>query len=229
MAAEFINNTTDYITNANDTDFNISGTDFTIMMWIYFDAVPSANDGWLVLRRGTTTASTDNFLVRPIIHSAIGNFFRLNFEIVNIANILGNSTLAINTWYHICITKKISTNTYTWYLNGVSDGGTTNSRTLVDKSDVLTLGKGGTLGGNLGLDGKVAFLRFWNTTCLPIEQIVVEMNSAVPQFTTGLILNMPLDLTTGTVADNDRAETANGGWTGTQRWFQPPAVTGARE
>lgn len=230
MSAEFPNNTTDYIGTSADTDFDIAGQDFTMMMWVIFDATPPAQDGWLMLRRGTGAVANNEWFFRPILHSGLGNFFRLNFEINNVANIVGSSTLSINTWYHICLTRKISTNTYTFYINGVSDGATVNSGTIVDKaSSGLSLCKGGNYGGGYSLDGKVAHLKMWNQTCLTAAEIVNEMNKFTVEKTGGCRINLPLDLISGTTADNNMQDTSIGTWGGTQRWFQSPAVTGALE
>lgn len=232
MAADFVNNTTDYIRIAYDADLDWGGGDFTIMLWAKFDTEPSANEGWMLLRRGTGAPSNNTWLFRPIKHSGLGNFFRLNFEIVNLLNVCGGSTLSTGVWYHLTITRDSVADQWQWYINGVAEtmsSGSHATEPTNQSSGNLDICRGGNYGAGLSLDGQVAHLRCWKGTKLTAAQIVNEMNSTTPQVTTNLVINMPLDLTTGTNATNERQDIANGTWTGTQRWVDSPPVTGAKE
>lgn len=156
-AVEF-DGTNDYVTTNVGAPLRSGETnDLTWATWLWIDA--TGRNDFIVWK---TANGTDDIGIFTDADTKVAVFARINSSAGSI--ITGATTLSINTWYHVALTK--SGDSWTLYLNAVSDGSATAARTLASHdTDVLWLGSNHTnfspLAAN-NLDGRLDQFAAWN-------------------------------------------------------------------
>lgn len=141
-AAGYFDGSGDYLTIPGSTDFDIRSTPFTIELWVY--RTVSAYQSLI----GYNNVSTDYWDIG--IGQDLANSNKVVFRYNGNDNkLVCATTLSINTWYHIAVTRDSST--IRVFLNGVLDGSVAASvRQTVPNSGVLAIGR------NLSIQGSTA-------------------------------------------------------------------------
>lgn len=165
--------TNDYVTCSVPTMFNnVATQDFTIEARIK----PTA---FVVSRVFFVQTTNSNYV--SILISSSGNLYAY---ISGTNNFTTATALNLNAWNHIAITRSVSSNTTTIYLNGIaqtlSDGGTTSTGT----QNLMTLGS--RTDGAQPFKGTIDEFRIWNTVRTG-SQISANMNSTLTLPQTGLV------------------------------------------
>lgn len=144
-ASAFFDGNGDYLSYATNSNFLFGTTNFTMEGWIYFVSNPS---GVLFAIINSSGGSTGGVLCYV---SAAGTL-RLYGPSVsgNVATTFNN-----NTWYHIAVTR--SSNTWTLWKNGVSQGSMTDAAAC-NTSTTMPLCIGG-YGGGAYLNGYIDDIR----------------------------------------------------------------------
>mgnify|MGYP001292512666 CR=1 FL=1 len=115
----------DYLTIANSQNFYSLGTaDWTIEFWVYVSDLPD--------HRGVFQIGQDVGALCAMIYTdgkikLIENDQAVVFE--------SNSSLSINTWYHIAFTNNDSSNTQRLYINGIAQSNTGSKSTAYSYSN----------------------------------------------------------------------------------------------
>lgn len=104
----------DYLTTVNKPPINLEG-DFTVEGWVY-QALSGANSPNISL--GADTFQSGTFFLYISTTQQLGMY-------VNGSVTLGSTTAAVATWHHVAMVR--SGSTITFYLDGASQGTTTNS------------------------------------------------------------------------------------------------------
>jgi hypothetical protein len=118
-AASSIGGTGNFIDTPANAALDITG-DVTLEAWINTTASGGAQ---YIMSKGQTDASHGSYGV------FIASSNKLTFACTEVANVVvGGSLLSLNTWYHVVCTR--SANTWTIYLNGVSDGTTSSAQAV---------------------------------------------------------------------------------------------------
>ena len=140
----YFNGTTDYLTVPNNANLNMGTSDFTAEAWVYLTSTPggTASSGTMILNKdGQNTVTWPQYALE--ITSALKAGGSIS-SVVNAGSfptvfITGATTLALNTWNHIALTR-IGTAATLW-VNGVSDGTSSSVQsTLNSNSGVLSIG-----------------------------------------------------------------------------------------
>lgn len=130
-AAQFTAAEQDYMQRASNAAFDVSA--WTVEGWFYVSGTSAFTAAFANRYPGNGTAGQWMF-ARAV---AATNPMYLDIPWVAGAVVTGSTNLSNSTWYHVAITK--SSNTYTVYLNGASDGSATNASAPVN-SGPMTLG-----------------------------------------------------------------------------------------
>jgi len=134
----FFDGSGDYLSVADSDDFHYGSGDFTAECWVYPTASP--NQPMLVGQWSGSTGSTtlswvmmlsndSNRYLRGLMSS---NTSAVDFDLVS------SASLELNQWSHCAFVKTDST--FTLYLNGVNVASTTDSDTLSNATNALTIG-----------------------------------------------------------------------------------------
>ena len=121
----YFDGTGDYLTIANSESFYSLGTaDWTIEFWVYISDLPD--------HRGVFQIGEDVGALCAMIYTdgkikLIENDQAVVFE--------SNSSLSINTWYHIAFTNDDSSNTQRLYINGIAQSNTGSKSTAYSYSN----------------------------------------------------------------------------------------------
>jgi len=113
-------------------------------------------------------------------------------------NVTGSTVISLNTWYHIAAT--CSGTEMKVYVNGVLDGSTTITSSMVASTQNLCIGEGSMWKNRLFV-GKMADLRFWNII-RPASDIANDMSSSLLGSETGLVANWKMNEGSGTFVAN---------------------------
>ena len=128
---------TNYQTLADNAGFDFGSGDFTIECMVRFTTITSANFNTMLSHRssgGTTKAW--QFYIRANNEM---DFLYTTGGSTNIILAVTSSTISLNTWYHLAVSKTGST--LRLYLNGVQQGANqTLSGTIYDSAEVLNIG-----------------------------------------------------------------------------------------
>ncbi len=110
----------DYIQTPTDAAFQMGTGDYTLECWAYLTATPPNTFAPLVdLRR-----VSPNF-VAPCLEVSSSLKLQLRDGSTGTNPLVGTTTLAINTWYHLAITRQSGTTRC--FVNGLLDGSVTNT------------------------------------------------------------------------------------------------------
>jgi hypothetical protein len=132
--------TGDYLTVPDNADFEFGAGDFTIEMWIYF-ASHSGNRVLIAKSNRNDAGGIGPFAV------VINPDTKLKLLLSNstgptsaiwVVDMTSANALSSNTWNHIACVR--SGNAFAIYINGAQEATATNSLTLVDNAQVLTIG-----------------------------------------------------------------------------------------
>jgi hypothetical protein len=121
-ASMYFDGTGDNLKIPSSSNFQFGTGDFTIEMWLYITANPGAGDYAYIYAQGPNTTASMNLYIQ-------GGVFRIwNGSAV----IIGSTSYALNTWYHIAISR--SGTSLRLFVNGVQDGSATNSSNITTGS-----------------------------------------------------------------------------------------------
>ena len=120
----------DYLKTQLSSDFNMFQQNFTAEFWVYFNAVTGTPH---ILNMGGSSEYDAGGRATVWVTSSL--FLSLY---TNGGGITSGTTLAINTWYHVALTK--ASGTWQLWLNGVSQG--TTASTVFPTSSLQEIGIG---------------------------------------------------------------------------------------
>jgi hypothetical protein len=138
------NGTSQYVTAPDNAALNMGTSDFTLEAWIYLTTTPgvSTNDGANVINKDGKNAvswAQYNLFVSSALKVCASFSSVPNGGGAPTAVITGSTTLALNTWYHVAVTR-IGVNGTVW-VNGTSNGTTTSiPSTLANGARALYIG-----------------------------------------------------------------------------------------
>lgn len=136
--------TSQYVTAPDNAALNMGAADFTLEAWIYLTTTPGAstNDGANVINKDGKVAvswAQYNLFVNSALKVCASFSSVPNGGGAPTAVITGSTTLALNTWYHVAVTR-IGVNGTVW-VNGSSNGTTTSiPATLANGARALHIG-----------------------------------------------------------------------------------------
>ncbi|MCB1711563.1 MAG: hypothetical protein KDH96_03505 [Candidatus Riesia sp.] len=173
-------------TNQVSTIFNfqnLTNGDISFEFWANLDSSTSIQDtisslGFAYGSAGTTYWQWRVFHSYGTVGSYTGSYYQVNFiqsNTVNYGKLIQNtdpnytSSQSASTWYHFFVTFDISTQTITWYQNGVDVGGTytgtgcTSYRSVNTSWDDLGVGASDNNGSKYySFDGDIAVFRMYD-------------------------------------------------------------------
>jgi len=158
----------DSITAPDNVALEFGSGDFTIEAFVYLNAYSasySGNFASLVVARDASSA-------RSYIFSIIGtasSYTGLGFIIFDAAgnanlNFIANSSVALNTWYHVAVSR--SGTTFRLFLNGQLIGTTTSAVPVLDTATPTRIGAGAYSGFEYYLTGYISNVRIVKGTAV---------------------------------------------------------------
>ena len=124
----YFDGTGDYLLTPSSSSFGMGTGNFTIEFWYY----ASSSQGSRTILVGNNLGFTTNAWNIQLNNASPSITNKLQLWAYNLNSgavvIQGSTTLAPNIWYHVALVR--SGNTFTFYLNGVSDGTATSSASL---------------------------------------------------------------------------------------------------
>ena len=134
----YFDGTGDYLTAPDNIAFEFGSGNFTIEGWFYLTG-GNSTFRTLVAKSSRDDPSGEGSFVVQISNA---NKLQMLFDNVTgggwVIDVQGTTNVVLNTWYHFAVVR--NGNVFTAYLNGVSEVTATNSLTLVDNAQVLTIG-----------------------------------------------------------------------------------------
>lgn len=165
--------TNDYVSFSVPTMFNnFASQDFTIEARIK----PTA---FTVSRFFFVQTTNSNFV--SILISTSGNLYAY---ISGTNNFATTSTLTLNAWNHIAVTRSVSSNTTSLYINGVLQTTGSGGSTSLGTQNLMTIGA--RTDGAQPFKGTIDEFRIWNTVRTE-SQITANMNNPLILPQTGLV------------------------------------------
>jgi hypothetical protein len=123
----------DYLSVPANTAFVMGTGDFTAEAWIYPTATPVSANGGIISNGGDSNQSANQtFIISLTTTNTISIYLGTS---VSGTSITTSTTVSLNTWNHIAVTR--SGNNFTIWLNGVSAATGTNSVNLSASTTVL--------------------------------------------------------------------------------------------
>ena len=167
-----LDGTGDYATLISSVDFAYGAGDFTIEMWVY----RTAGGGNQILF-DQRTATPTNYAPALVVNGS--HILQYNDGAANV--ITGATVLAINTWYHVAVSR--SGTSTKLFLNGVQEGSTyTDTRNYIQTPFTIGARFDGTLGWHGYIDGfrviKGVAL-YTGTFTAPTTQLTATPNTAL--------------------------------------------------
>lgn len=145
IGSAYFDGSGDYLTLDGSADFAFGTGDFTIECWVYRTVVGASQ----VIYDGRPSAGAGAYVTFYIQSSNVLQLY------VNGAAINGTATLAINTWYHVALSR-VSGFTK-MFVNGTQDGSTyTDSNTYINGASAPVIGGDGNSRGATLLTGYLA-------------------------------------------------------------------------
>jgi hypothetical protein len=141
----FTGATTSYLTTADHADWNMADGNFTVDFWVRFAALPTADEAMVLYSQ---RADASNSSVFSLENKAGVYSFTLLLRTAGVLaypiNSVAWTTPAINTWYHIALTRGWGGAGDNWVatVNGASLGATTLATTYPDVAAALQIGMG---------------------------------------------------------------------------------------
>lgn len=159
---------------ADNAALELGSSDFCIEAWIYLTATPTTN----VRICDKDAASNTSYLL--YINSSSNPVFNFSTNGSAVTTLTSTGTVSKNAWTHIALTR--SGSTFTFWINGVSSGTSTNSVTIFNGNAVLRIGNTST-----------------NDRCFPGYISNFRLVTGVPVYTTGFTPSTtPLTAISGT-------------------------------
>lgn len=147
----------DYISLPNNT-LNLTG-DFSISFWYYTNVINS--EKYLISNWNSNTANGHINGTGFIVPMSTSNKIGITIYNTGFTSVLSNTSLSINTWYHVTITRKSATNTKI-YINGSLDATGTSVKDTVYNPVTFSSSIGNTVGVGGGyVNGRIDGLSFW--------------------------------------------------------------------
>jgi len=167
-----LDGTGDYATLISSVDFAYGAGDFTIEMWVY----RTAGGGNQILF-DQRTATPTNYAPALVVNGS--HILQYNDGAANV--ITGATVLAINTWYHVAVSR--SGTSTKLFLNGVQEGSTyTDTRNYIQTPFTI----GARFDGTLGWHGYIDDFRvikgvalYTGTFTAPTTQLTATPNTAL--------------------------------------------------
>jgi len=140
-ASGLLDGTTDYLSTPDHVDFAFGSGDYTIDFWVRFSSVTNAEYQYLVnCDNGGAQANQREWLLSFYNNGTNLLFYRWNTanELIAMDRVVN---FAINTWYHIAVTR--SGSDVRMFINGTQNGATdTDSAAYRDNGSPLYVGSG---------------------------------------------------------------------------------------
>ena len=135
-------------------DVNEVGATFSLFAWVKFPSLPSANN-WVYGKDDDVNGRAYAFGVESAGH--------LNLQVNGVGSgALGNTVLSANTWYFIGVTFDEATDAVQYFLNGTSDGTTTNTGVIPANTALFDLGRRTYAGANEPWNGLIDEAGVWD-------------------------------------------------------------------
>jgi len=206
------NGSTDYLKIPQSTNLSLGTGDFTFECWVYFNSVASGS----IISNSNTGGNILNGL--NIYLSSSGTLLVYGPSVSNTTS----TTVATGQWYHIAVTR--STNTFTLWKNGVSQGTFSDSGSINgnDATRPFTIGEFGLYNSGY-LNGYISNVRILKGTALYTSTFTPSTIPLTPITNTQLLLS--------TVSGSYLADSSANSFTitisGTPSWNQlSPFATG---
>ena len=129
----FFNGSTDYLSVPDNAALQLTGV-FTIEAYVYFVTAPTTQQVWL--SKGPSTPSTGSWSIGTV--GSGSSITRLYYDTSG-TGITFNTSLSINTWYHIAVVRDNS-NVISCYINGVKEATTATVTTSFTDSSIVRVG-----------------------------------------------------------------------------------------
>ena len=129
----FFNGSTDYLSVPDNAALQLTGV-FTIEAYVYFVTAPTTQQVWL--SKGPSTPSTGSWSIGTV--GSGSSITRLYYDTSG-TGITFNTSLSINTWYHIAVVRDGS-NVISCYINGVKEATTATVTTSFTDSSIVRVG-----------------------------------------------------------------------------------------
>ena len=127
----------DYLSVADNAALEVGSGDFTIEVFVYYVG-PNATNGANIVSKGNTSSFGPYAIgLNPLTGKveALSSFTGSTWNFV----LTSGSALPTNVWTHLAYVR--NGNTFTLYVNGISNATTTSSSSLVDNTENLLIGK----------------------------------------------------------------------------------------
>lgn len=210
-----------YLSATDSTSLSITG-DLTVEAWIRLESLPASGEVYPIICK-----SASNNISFEFVYQNAGGLLKFSTSISNNgtspngANF--NSTLTVNTWYHVAMVYSASIGTVSVYLNGIlisSDSSMPSS--IFNGNASLQIGGGVFTSGTGYFDGQIDDVRIWaesKSSTELLESMEVELTGVETNLNAYWKLNNVLtDLTTNanTLTNNNNAVFTTsvpfGGW-----------------
>jgi len=178
----------DKVTVASSSDFAFGTGDFTIEFWARFSDITDIN----------TIAWDGGYLNAIYCNANSGMSFYSDTNLINVAS----GTVALNTWYHIALTR--SSGTFNLFQDGVSQGTSTASRTFT--ASEMRVGSGDVNGMNGWLENvriTKGVCRYTENFTPPAGPYPTSNNFNYDAYVDNVTLLLPFDGTDGATSTTD--------------------------
>ena len=118
-----------YLTTSAAVSTSMNPSDFTVEAWVYTELVDGVSHA-VISNCGATNADNNYW----VINLSAGNKFSFQLrDTVGQAIMSGTTTPTVNTWYHVAVTRKKSTNECKLYVNGVLEATATINKAITTR------------------------------------------------------------------------------------------------
>jgi len=157
----YFDNIGDYLSAAHDSSYNLGSGAFTVEAWVWFDDISTHNEAFIIGLYGSQANRRSWLLSR--LNSDIRFRYSADGSAANAINL--GTTLKLNTWYHIAVTRDSSSDVRI-FLNGVPNTATNVTTTFYNNTvDPILIGDTGA-GSVYAFNGYIADARVIKGTAL---------------------------------------------------------------